>query len=130
MRTRLRPFALAAIVGMSAAAIGDSASAAGESTTLRLVAAANTVDTVISEVILRQAYARFDAALAFPVKIAPAREHPGCRCGEVLRGVLLPTECRLFGRVCTPQSPVGPCMVSAEGACAAYYRYDETRVHS
>jgi hydrogenase expression/formation protein HypD len=72
---------------------------------------------------LREAYARFDAARAFPVEVAPAREPPGCRCGEVLRGVLPPTGCALFARACTPQSPVGPCMVSAEGACAAHYRY-------
>ncbi|MBN1178240.1 MAG: hydrogenase formation protein HypD [Anaerolineae bacterium] len=74
---------------------------------------------------LREAYARFDAARAFPVDVPPAKELPGCRCGEVLRGVLLPTECALFARVCTPQNPTGPCMVSAEGACAAYYRYGE-----
>jgi hydrogenase expression/formation protein HypD len=71
----------------------------------------------------REAYARFDAAQRFPVEVPPAREPPGCRCGEILRGVLLPTECALFAQVCTPQSPVGPCMVSAEGACAAHYRY-------
>lgn len=76
---------------------------------------------------LRKTYARFDAAQVFPVEVAPAREPPGCRCGEVLRGVLLPTECPLFGKVCTPQNPVGPCMVSAEGACAAYYRYGGSR---
>jgi hydrogenase expression/formation protein HypD len=72
---------------------------------------------------ISEAYARFDAARAFPVEVAPAYEPPGCRCGEVLRGVLLPPECGLFGKACTPQSPVGPCMVSAEGACAAYYQY-------
>ena len=72
---------------------------------------------------LRPAYARFDAARAFPVEVAPAQEPKGCRCGEVLRGVVLPTECRLFRRACTPLRPVGPCMVSAEGACAAYYAY-------
>jgi len=72
---------------------------------------------------LRETYARFDAACAFPLEVPPAREPPGCRCGDVLRGVLLPTECSLFAQVCTPQSPIGPCMVSAEGACAAYYRY-------
>ncbi len=72
-----------------------------------------------------ETYARFDAARAFPVKVEPAREPPGCRCGEVLRGVLLPPECALFGKACTPQNPIGPCMVSAEGACAAYYRYGE-----
>ncbi|RLC81193.1 MAG: hydrogenase formation protein HypD [Chloroflexi bacterium] len=72
---------------------------------------------------LRETYARFDAARVFPVEVPPAREHPGCRCGEILRGLLLPTECSLFGKACTPQMPIGPCMVSAEGACAAYYRY-------
>jgi hydrogenase expression/formation protein HypD len=76
---------------------------------------------------IREAYARFDAARAFPVEVAPAREPPGCRCGEVLRGVLLPPECGLFAKACTPQSPIGPCMVSAEGACAAYYQYGERR---
>jgi hydrogenase expression/formation protein HypD len=72
---------------------------------------------------IREEYARYDAALAFPVEVAPDREPPGCRCGDVLRGVLKPTGCPLFARVCTPQDPVGPCMVSAEGACAAYYQY-------
>lgn len=72
---------------------------------------------------LREAYARFDAARAFPLEVTSAQEPPGCRCGEVLRGVVRPTECPLFARTCTPEDPVGPCMVSAEGACAAYYRY-------
>ena len=71
------------------------------------------------------AYARFDAARVFPIEVAPSREPPGCRCGDVLRGELLPPECPLFAGACTPQSPIGPCMVSAEGACAAYYRYGE-----
>jgi len=76
-----------------------------------------------SGLLLRDRYARFDAARVFPVDLPAAVEPAGCRCGDVLRGVLLPTECHLFGRACTPQSPVGPCMVSAEGACAAYFRY-------
>ncbi|MBE0527948.1 MAG: hydrogenase formation protein HypD, partial [Thermoleophilia bacterium] len=50
-------------------------------------------------------------------------EPKGCRCGEVLRGVLDPAECALFGARCTPEDPVGACMVSSEGACAARYRY-------
>jgi len=74
---------------------------------------------------LRQEFARFDAARAFPVAPGPVREHKGCRCGEVLRGVVAPPECPLFRRACTPQNPIGPCMVSAEGACAAYFRYGE-----
>ncbi len=71
----------------------------------------------------RPEYARFDARRRFPLDPGPVREHKGCRCGEVLRGVLAPPECGLFRRACTPANPVGPCMVSAEGACAAYYLY-------
>ncbi len=74
---------------------------------------------------LRKMYADFDAARVFGVDVPPAREPPGCRCGDVLRGVILPPECPVFATACTPQTPVGPCMVSAEGACAAYYRYGE-----
>lgn len=73
----------------------------------------------------RDEYARFDAARAFPVEVEPPVEHTGCGCGEVLRGVLLPTDCPLFARICDPAHPIGPCMVSAEGACAAYYQYRE-----
>jgi len=77
---------------------------------------------------LRPAYARFDAALAFPVEPGPVREHSGCRCGDVLRGVVEPLDCPLFRRVCTPARPIGPCMVSAEGACAAWYKYGDVDV--
>lgn len=49
----------------------------------------------------------------------------GCRCGDVMLGVIVPPECRLFGERCTPEHPVGPCMVSSEGACAAYYKYEQ-----
>jgi hydrogenase expression/formation protein HypD len=72
---------------------------------------------------VRESYAHFDAARVFSVDVPPSREPPGCRCGDVLRGELLPPECPLFGGACTPQSPIGPCMVSAEGACAAHYKY-------
>ena len=75
---------------------------------------------------LRAEYARFDAARAFPVDPGPTRSPAGCRCGDVVRGALEPPECPLFGRVCTPARPRGPCMVSAEGACAAWYRYGDT----
>ena len=50
-------------------------------------------------------------------------ELPGCRCGDVIRGRLLPTGCPLFAATCTPRNPVGPCMVSSEGSCPAYHRY-------
>ena len=72
---------------------------------------------------IRPAFADYDAERRFPVRVERAGEPPGCRCGEVLRGVLEPYDCPLFRRVCTPQHPVGPCMVSAEGACSAYYLY-------
>jgi hydrogenase expression/formation protein HypD len=73
---------------------------------------------------VREAYARFDAARVLSVDVQPAREPPGCRCGEVLRGVLSAPECSLFGTTCAPRHPIGPCMVSAEGACAAHFRYN------
>jgi hydrogenase expression/formation protein HypD len=64
------------------------------------------------------------------VEVPEVAEHPepkGCSCGEVLRGVKIPTECPLFGTACTPERPVGACMVSTEGSCAAYYRYGGER---
>ena len=72
---------------------------------------------------LRREFAEADAARRFPVDPGPSLEPPGCRCGEVLRGVTDPVECALFGARCTPEDPVGACMVSSEGACAARYRY-------
>jgi len=72
---------------------------------------------------LRPEYAALDAALAFPVDPGPTRQPAGCRCGDVLRGTVEPPDCSLFARVCNPAHPIGPCMVSAEGACAAWYRY-------
>jgi len=72
---------------------------------------------------LRPQYADADAALRFAVAVEPPLEPAGCRCGEVLRGVTDPADCALFGARCTPEDPVGACMVSSEGACAARYRY-------
>lgn len=72
---------------------------------------------------LRQRYRRFDARLAFDVDPGPTREHAGCICGEILRGVRTPADCELFAQVCTPENPVGPCMVSHEGSCSAQYMY-------
>lgn len=74
---------------------------------------------------IREAFADYDAALRFDVAPPEPKEIPGCQCGDVLRGVVLPFECRLFGKGCTPEHPVGPCMVSSEGSCAAYYRYTD-----
>jgi len=72
---------------------------------------------------LRKEYQRFDAELAFDIDPGPTYEPKGCICGDILRGVKTPADCRLFGKACTPQYPVGPCMVSSEGSCSAYYLY-------
>jgi len=72
---------------------------------------------------IRHEYGDADAAKRFAVEPGPTLEPAGCRCGDVLRGVLDPAECALFGARCTPEDPVGACMVSSEGACAARYRY-------
>ncbi len=72
---------------------------------------------------IREDYASFDAEKRFEIRLEPAEEPKGCRCGEILKGKELPAQCPLFGKQCSPGSPVGPCMVSSEGTCAAYYRY-------
>ncbi|UCE32799.1 MAG: hydrogenase formation protein HypD [Burkholderiales bacterium] len=72
---------------------------------------------------IRSAYADFDAARRFGLDYRSVPDHEGCECGAILRGVRRPTDCRLFGTACTPQSPIGSCMVSSEGACAAHYSY-------
>ena len=72
---------------------------------------------------IRQKYQHFDVEKFLPIDLKPGKEPEGCRCGDILRGIVTPPECKLFGNVCTPEKPVGPCMVSSEGACAAYYSY-------
>ena len=72
---------------------------------------------------LRPNYARFDAARQLPVEVEPAVEHRGCLCGEILKGKVRPNDCPLFRTTCTPEDPVGACMVSSEGTCAAEYKY-------
>lgn len=74
---------------------------------------------------LKSNFAVFDASKRFELTASAAADPPGCRCGLVLKGRILPPECPLYGRACTPLSPVGPCMVSTEGTCAAYYRYSD-----
>ena len=73
----------------------------------------------------REAYRSYDATSAFPVVLPPTKDPPGCLCGEVMMGIYTPGDCALFGKACTPARPVGPCMVSSEGACAAWYKYGE-----
>ena len=74
---------------------------------------------------IRETLAHRNAALLYPIEVPQRKEPPGCRCGEVLRGVITPQTCPLFRHVCTPRHPIGPCMVSAEGACAASYKYQD-----
>lgn len=72
---------------------------------------------------IREEYGHFDAEKRLDITLTPAEEPKGCRCGEILKGKELPSKCPLFGNRCTPGSPIGPCMVSSEGTCAAFYKY-------
>ncbi|KFB66288.1 hydrogenase formation protein HypD [Candidatus Accumulibacter vicinus] len=72
---------------------------------------------------IRKEFADFDAERRFAVRYQAVADHPACECGAILRGVKRPQECRIFGSVCTPENPIGSCMVSSEGACAAHYSY-------
>jgi hydrogenase expression/formation protein HypD len=72
---------------------------------------------------IREEFAQWDAERRFGITIEDIAEPPGCRCGEILKGICLPPDCPVYGKRCTPLNPIGPCMVSSEGTCAAYYRY-------
>jgi len=76
---------------------------------------------------LKDKYSRFDALEQFDITETPGEDITGCRCGEVLCGLIEPPECGLFGKGCTPGTPIGPCMVSSEGACAAWFKYGSER---
>jgi len=78
---------------------------------------------------LRQRYGAFDAERRFAAAVAvdPDPDHKACECGAILRGQKRPQDCRVFGNVCTPDNPIGACMVSSEGACAAHYSYGRWR---
>jgi len=76
---------------------------------------------------LREAYTSLDAVRRFGVSLASAPEPAGCLCGEVLKGRVRPSGCALFGTRCRPEHPVGPCMVSSEGTCAAHFKYGKIR---
>jgi hydrogenase expression/formation protein HypD len=79
-----------------------------------------------SGVRIRDAYAAFDAERKFSVPNVTIADPKACQCGEVLKGVIKPRECKVFGTACTPEMPLGSLMVSSEGACAAYYSYGRT----
>ncbi len=72
---------------------------------------------------IREAFAEFDAERRFGLEYRPVADNKACECGAILRGVKKPTDCKIFGTVCTPENPMGSCMVSSEGACAAHYTY-------
>ena len=72
---------------------------------------------------IKDRYKKYDAEKAFVINVSESEEIKGCECGEILTGTRIPPECPLYKKVCTPAEPVGPCMVSTEGTCAAYYRY-------
>ena len=76
---------------------------------------------------LREAFSAFDAEQIFAVETIPAKDNPACECGAILRGVKKPVDCKLFGTLCTPETPMGSCMVSSEGSCAAYWAYGRFR---
>lgn len=77
-----------------------------------------------SGLFLREEYADFEAWKAFELSLPDVPEIKGCKCGSVLKGQMSPPDCPLFGKACTPAKPVGPCMVSTEGSCAAYFKYN------
>lgn len=76
---------------------------------------------------LRSRYAAWDAEERFDVPLVELSDHPACACGEILRGAKKPHDCKVFGTACTPDTPLGACMVSPEGACSAYYQYGRLR---
>ncbi|UWU76138.1 hydrogenase formation protein HypD [Bradyrhizobium huanghuaihaiense] len=76
---------------------------------------------------LKRAYAQFDAETRFAIHDLRVADNPACECCAILRGAKRPVECKLFGTVCTPETPIGSCMVSSEGACAAYWTYGRVR---
>ncbi len=79
---------------------------------------------------IKAAYADFDAERRFTIEAHPVPENKACQCPAIIRGVKKPTDCAIFATVCTPHNPIGSCMVSAEGACAAYYKYRRGRVQA
>ncbi len=78
-----------------------------------------------SGLVIRKRYASFDAEEKLKPEIRKPKTNSSCICGEVIKGLKKPTECRLFADACDPEHPVGACMVSTEGACAAYYKYSD-----
>ena len=76
---------------------------------------------------MKAEYTRFDIEQVLPLEVEPVTKKTACRCGEVLRGIVTPKECPLFGKACVPTHAIGPCMVSVEGVCAAWFKYGQGR---
>jgi hydrogenase expression/formation protein HypD len=76
---------------------------------------------------LREEFSAFDAEKVFDIRTVPAKDNPACECGAILRGVKKPADCKLFGTLCTPETPMGSCMVSSEGSCAAHWTFGRFR---
>jgi len=117
-----------AIVNQYSRVVSDTGNAQARSVLFSVFAVSDALwrglgDIPDSGLTMRAEYARFDAWERYALHLPEAPEIPGCQCGEVLQGSLIPDQCPLFGAACTPASPVGPCMVSTEGSCAAYFKY-------
>jgi hydrogenase expression/formation protein HypD len=76
---------------------------------------------------LRKKFSEYDARERFKIKVKKTKKHDNCMCGNVLKGKISPEGCRLFAKACSPRHPLGPCMVSKEGACGIAYRYRNDR---
>ncbi|MCK5310573.1 MAG: hydrogenase formation protein HypD, partial [Desulfobacteraceae bacterium] len=77
-----------------------------------------------SGMVLNKKFKKYDATSKFNIDIKDTKEPKACACGEILMGLKTPEDCKLYAKACTPMNPVGPCMVSSEGSCAAYYKYN------
>jgi len=75
---------------------------------------------------LKDRYAKFDTLARFDLRMGEPAEPTGCRCGDVIQGLIDPPDCPMFAKACTPIKPIGPCMVSSEGSCQAWYKYRQT----
>ena len=76
---------------------------------------------------IKETYRQFDAEARYAIAYQSVPDNKACECGAILRGVKKPSDCKVFGTVCTPDNPIGSCMVSSEGACAAHYAYGRFR---
>ena len=117
-----------AIVNQYSRAVSDTGNAHARAILFEVFEPSNALWRGIGEIpssglLMRERYAAHDAWKRFALVLPDVPEVKGCKCGDVLKGKRAPNQCPLFGKACTPSSPVGPCMVSTEGSCAAYFKY-------